>query len=196
MLYLGRRGMLFAARRDRVSPSIVQVRVKNAITQDHKAVGSHHRHTMAVNQLMVRLHEAGITASAGWRAVLDMPGATQLNPDLVMLAETPLGKGLYYIEVERTAVHPEQVAKKLTPYLRAREAGHFAPAIFITERPAAEELFRRQSRDLPVLTSTLADVRRGPLMGENTVWRSDGQAASLLPSSLRGYGPLKTGRAF
>ena len=55
----------------------------------------------------------------------------------------------------------------------------FAPAIFITERPEAEELFRRQSRGLPVLTCTLADTRRGPLAGETTVWRHDGQPVPL-----------------
>ena len=179
MLYLGQKGMRFVARRDRVSPSTVQARVKDAITQDHKEVGSHRRHTMAINETMIRLHEAGITAFAGWRAVLDIPGGTQLKPDLVMDAETPLGLGLYHIEVERTAVRPEQVAKKLSPYRRAHGAGHFAPAIFVTERPDAEELFRRQRRDLPVLTCTLADVRRGPLTGDDTVWRLDGQAVSL-----------------
>ena len=181
MLYLGKRGMLFAARRDRVSPNGIQVRVRDAIKQDHKPVGSHRRHTVAVNELMIRLREAGITAFPGWRAILDIPGGTQLKPDLVMFAETPLGRYLYYIEVERTAVHPGQVARKLAPYREAQRMGKFAPAIFITERPEAEALFRRQRRGLPVLTSTLANTKRGPLAGESTVWRHDGQTVPLLP---------------
>ena len=181
MLYLGKRGMLFAARRDRVSPNGIQVRVRDAIAQDHKPVGSHRRHTVAVNQVMIRLQEAGITAFPGWRAFLDIPGVTQLKPDLVAFAETPLGRYLYYIEVERTAVHPGQVARKLAPYREAQRMGKFAPAIFITERPEAEALFRRQSRGLPVLTSTLADTKRGPLAGESAVWRHDGQTVPLLP---------------
>lgn len=173
--------MLFAARRDRVSPNRIQVRVRDAIKQDHKPVGSHRRHTVAVNQVMIRLREAGITAYPGWRAVMDIPGATQLKPDLVMFAETPLGMYLYYIEVERTAVHPDQVARKLFPYREAQRTGKFAPAIFITERPEAEDFFRRQSRGLPVLTCTLADTKRGPLAGESTVWRHDGQPVPLRP---------------
>ena len=181
MLYLGKRGVLFTARRDRVSPSGIQVRVRDAIKQDHKPVGSHRLHTMAVNQVMIRLREAGITAFPGWRAVLDIPGVTQLKPDLVAFAETPLGEYLYYIEVERTAVHPEQVSKKLAPYREAYRIEHPARVVFITERPEAEELFRRQSRGLPVLTCTLADTRRGPLAGEYTVWRHDGQPVPLQP---------------
>ena len=184
MLYLGKRGMLYAARRDRVSPSRIQARVRDAIAQDHKPVGGHRRHTLAVNQVMIRLREAGIKVFPGWRSVVDIPGVTQLKPDLVMFAETPLGAYLYYIEVERTAVHPEQVANKLAPYRGAREAAYFAPAVFLTERPDAEELFRRQSRGLPVLTSTLADTRRGPLAGEISVWRLDGQSVPLSPVTL------------
>ena len=106
-----------------------------------------------------------------------------MKPDLVIHAETPLGAGPYYIEVERTAVHPERVAQKLAPYRRAHEAGRFAPVIFITEKPTAEELFRRQSQGLPVLTCTLADVRGGPLTGEDSVWRHwSGEAVSLKPA--------------
>ena len=181
MLYLGERGILYVSRRDRVSANRVQARVKDAIAQDHRQVGSHRRHTIAVNQLMLRLYESGITPFAGWRAVLDIPGVTQLKPDLVMFAETALGRYLYYIEVERTAVHPQQVARKITPYREAHRMGHFAPVIVITEKPEAEELFRRQSRGLPVLTCTLADTRRGPLAGPDSVWRLDGQAIPLLP---------------
>lgn len=75
MLYLGKRGVLFTARRDRVSPNGIQVRVRDAIKQDHKPVGSHRLHTLAVNQVMIRLREAGITAFPGWRSVLDIPGS-------------------------------------------------------------------------------------------------------------------------
>ena len=181
MLYLGERGILYLSRRDRVSAESVRRRVKGAAAQDHRQVGSHRRHTIAVNQLMLRLYESGITPFAGWRAVLNIPNVTQPNPDLVIYADTPLGVGLYYIEVERTAVHPMQVSRKIGPYREAHRMDRYAPVIFITEKPEAEELFRRQSRGLPVLTCTLADTRRGPLAGESTVWRHDGKPVPLRP---------------
>ena len=49
MLYLGRVGILYVARRDRVSPDIVRTRVEGNIAMDHRPVGAHHRHTIAVN---------------------------------------------------------------------------------------------------------------------------------------------------
>ena len=181
MLYLGKGGIIFVSRRDGVSVNGVEARVGDAITQDHRQVGAHRIHTAAVNRLMVRLHEAGIRAFPGWRAVLDIPGVTQLKPDMVMFAETPLGRGLHYIEVERTAKSPEQVAKKFAPYREAHRMGYSVPVIFITGTPEAEELFRRQGRNLPVLTCTLADARRGPLAGNPSVFRRDGQAVPLRP---------------
>lgn len=184
MLYLGPRGCLYAARRDRVSPGTVRTRVRDAIRQDHKKVGAHRRHTIAVNETMLRLYEAGITAHAGWRAVLDIPGRTQIKPDLVILAEALLGLGVYYIEVERTAVHPEQVLDKLYPYQETFKAGVPGIGIFITEKPEAELLFRQLGRDLPLLTSTLRDVRRGPLRGVDTVWRYQGLPVTLAPARL------------
>ncbi len=170
MLYLGERGILYVARRDRVSPDIVRTRVANDIRSDHLPVAPRRRHTIAVNDVMLRLHEAGIEAWAGWRAVRDLQ-STQLAPDLVLVAETLLGAGLYYVEVERSATSPERVADKIDPYREARAAGVFAPVIFIVEKPEVEARFQRQAHGIRMLTSTLRDVRRGPLHGLGTVWR-------------------------
>ena len=164
MLYLAHTGILHVARRDRVSPDIVRGRVNNAIIQDHRPVGPHRLHTIAVNQIMVWLHENGITAYAGWRAIQDL-WFTQLAPDLVFYADTVLGLGVYNVEVERTAQHPEQVGDKVAPWRVAANNGVEARVIFIVENPAVEPLFRYQGEGLPLLTSTIRDVRMGPLRG-------------------------------
>ena len=172
MLYLGRQGVLYVAGRDRVSPGSVRTRVDNAVRQDHKKVGSQRRHTTAVNETMVRLCKAGITPHAGWRATMDL-GSTQLAPDLAIVLETALGSSIYCIEVERTAKHPEKVSDKIHPYRTAFEdgeltgmAGKVAGVIFIVELPSAEDLFQRLGQGLPLVTTTLRDIRRGPLLGK------------------------------
>ena len=109
MLYLGGTGILYVARRDRTSPHMVRTRVEADIRWDHQRVAPRRLHTIAVNRVMIWLHENNIQAYAGWRAVRNLEG-TQLAPDLVILAWTLLGRGTHEIEVERTAVHPEQVA--------------------------------------------------------------------------------------
>ena len=185
MLYLDRQGVLHVAARDRVSPGLVRTRVDNAIKQDHKQVGSQRRHTIAVNETMVRLYKAGITPYAGWRAVMNL-GSTQLAPDLAIVLETSLGPRIYCIEVERTARYPERVSDKIYPYRTAFEngelsgmAGKVAGVIFIVELPSAEDLFRRMGQGLPLLTTTLRDIRRGPLHGQRTVFRFEGKPIAL-----------------
>lgn len=185
MLYLGRQGVLHVAARDRVSPGIVRTRVDNAIKQDHKKVGSQKRHTIAVNETMVRHYKAGIVLYAGWRATMDLR-STQLAPDLVIVLETSWGPRIYCIEVERTAKHPEQVSDKIHPYRAAfvngeltGMAGKVAGVIFIVELPSTEALFQHMSQGLPVVTTTLGDIRRGPLRGRETVFRFEGAPIAL-----------------
>ena len=179
MLYLGKVGILYVARRDRVSPDIVRTRVEGNIAMDHRPVGAHHRHTIAVNTTMIRAYEAGIPVFAGWRAVWNLED-TQLAPDLLIVAATPLGVGVHYIEVERTAELPEQVDDKINPWGIAHGMGVVARVIFISIKREVEELFRLRGAGLPLLTSTLRDVKKGPLKGNETVWRCDGNPIALV----------------
>ena len=179
MLYLDQTGILYVARRDRVHDASVRTRVESAIAQDHRKVAPHRNHTVAANVLMIRLHESGIAAYAGWRAVRDL-GYTQLAPDLVIVAASELGAGVHYIEVERTARYPEQIWDKIYPHQLAFTNGVEAKVIFILERPEVESRFQNQGEGIPLLTSTMRDVRRGPLLGFETAWRFRGQPTWLL----------------
>ena len=198
MLYLGETGIMYVARRDRVAPESVRNRVNNEMREDHRVVGGLRLHTQAVNRTMIACREARLPVFAGWRLVRDYPElATQLKPDLVILAQSLLGQGLHFIEVERTAIDPERVRGKLDPYAKvngwesADMMAHTVEinrttvldyldtiksrVIFITETAAAELLFRRLGRGLPMFTATMKDVRGGKLEGLDTVWRLDGE---------------------
>ena len=119
MLYLGETGIKYVARRDRVAPESVRNRVNNDMREDHKAVGGLRLHTQAVNRTMIACCEARLPVFAGWRLVRDYPElATQLKPDLIILAQSILGEGLHLVEVERTATEPERVKGKLDPYAK------------------------------------------------------------------------------
>ena len=74
--------------------------------------------------------------------------------------------GVHHIEVERTAEIPEQVDDKINPWGIAHDMGVVARVIFILAKPEVEELFRLRGAGLPLLTSTVQDVKKGPLKGK------------------------------
>ena len=185
MPYLGEAGINVRGAAGPGAPETVRGRVNNDIHEDHQEVGPLRLHTQAVNRTMITCREARLPVFAGWRLVRDYPElATQLEPDLVILAQSILGEGLHLIEVERTAKDTEGVKKKLahTPrsvngwestdmmaytvetkgttvldYLDAIKSR----VIFITETSPAELLFRRLGRGLPMFTATMKDIRGG-----------------------------------
>ena len=70
-----------------------------------------------MNRLVVRFAREGVVVVGGWRREVNVPGLTQVRPDLlVQVSGGALGAGVYYIEFERTAVRPERVAEKLGPF--------------------------------------------------------------------------------
>ena len=62
------------------------------------------RHNDGVNRLVAQFAREGVEAFAGWRAGVNVPGLTQVRPDLVVLVQDgPLGGGPHFIEYERHA---------------------------------------------------------------------------------------------
>ena len=184
MLYLGRWGIRYIARVSRVSHQSVSARVQAAFKEDHKEVGGKFRHTMDANDVMIRMVEAGIKVFPGWRACENLPG-TQLAPDLAILVRIGGHFGLVGVEVERTAIHPEQVTDKLNPWVVADQSGLLRPSIFLAKNPKAENLFVQQSDGLPIYTTTIAEAKRGPVSGDRTVFRHRGVPQQLLPWDIR-----------
>ena len=170
--YLADPGMRYVTDRDRVAVSAARSRVAAYLNPD---LVRHHQqlaHNRGVIEVVRLLKASGIRVYGGWRGVVNIPGHTQVQPDGVMYADGPLGRGVYRLEFERTATTPEEVLQKRRPYRRAGRAGVHLRCVWVCETRQAAQRFLRASRGLPAMVATLADLRAGPLLGPDAVWRS------------------------
>ena len=174
--------MIYAAGRDRTSVSTIRKRGLSFLNPDMEW----HRHYLDHNRGMVRTVRAfkrqGIRVYGGWRGVVHIQRVTQVQPDGVIYAEGPFGRGVYQVEYERAATTPQDVLDKLTPYRRA--AGAVVPlrAVWVCETERGAGRFLGLSRGLQAMVTTLHELEAGPLAGPKTVWRSaDGQDLQLRP---------------
>ena len=177
--YLDQLGMKRAANLSRVLPAVIRSRHGAYLTQRYR---EHElRHNDGVNRLAVRFAKEGVAAVAGWRGEVNLPDITQVRPDLLVpVAAGPFGPGAHYIEFERSAQWPRDVNRKLGPYRRMSQAGRSLPLLVVCERERGEENFRAAGSGLPLLTTTVARARAGPLTGAATVWRdSAGRPVAL-----------------
>ena len=100
-------------------------------------------HNDGVNRLVVRFAREGAQAVAGWRGEVNVPGLTQVRPDLlVQVSGGALGPGTHCIEFERTAVSPQEVEYKLGPYRRMAAAGRALPLLMVCETARGRRNFR------------------------------------------------------
>ena len=130
--YLSELGMRRAANMSRVLPSII--RSRHGAYLDRWYREHEQRHNDGVNRLVVRFAREGVMAVAGWRGEVNVPGLTQVRPDLlVQVSQGTLGTGTHCIEFERQAVHPFQVEHKLGPYRRMAAAGRALPLLMVCE---------------------------------------------------------------
>ena len=119
-------------------------------------------------------------AMAGWRGEVNAPGLTQVRPDLLVpVSDGPFGPGPYYIEYERHAILPYEVAQKLGPYRRMATLGRPLPLLMVCRTEQAEANFREARGELSMLTATYGPALTGPLTGIATVWRLDGAQVAL-----------------
>ena len=177
--YLSELGMKRAANMSRVLPGIIKSRHGPYLDRWYRE--HEQRHNDGVNRLVVQFAREGAEAVAGWRGEVNVPGLTQVRPDLLELAsEGPYGEGTYYLEFERRAVQRWQVAEKLGPYRRIAATGRPLPLLVVCETERGEESFRAAaSAGLPMLTATLERALAGPLTGGATVWRRNGTQVAL-----------------
>ena len=185
--YLSELGMTRAANMSRVLPGIIRSRHGPYLDRWYRE--HEQRHNDGVNRLVVRFAREGVQAVAGWRGEVNVPGLTQVRPDLlVLVSEGPFKEGAYSIEFERYAVQPWDVAEKLGPYRRIAAAGRPLPLLVVCETDRGEENFQAAAGRLPMLTATLERALAGPLTGGATVWRDAARHAASL-SCLPGEHP-------
>ena len=176
--YLSELGMRRAANMSRVLPSII--RSRHGAYLDRWYREHEERHNDGVNRLVVRFAREGVQAVAGWRGEVNVPGLTQVRPDLlVQVTQGTLGAGTHSIEFERRAVSPQEVEHKLGPYRRMAAAGRALPLLMVCETARGQQNFRAAAGTLPVLTTTLELALTGPVTGPVTVWSRDGIPAAL-----------------
>ena len=80
--YLSELGMRRAANMSRVLPSVIRSRHGAYLGRwyrDHEA-----QHNDGVNRLVVRFAREGVAVVAGWRGEVNVPGLTQVRPDLLV----------------------------------------------------------------------------------------------------------------
>ena len=176
--YLSELGMKRAANMSRVLPRVIQQRHGAYLDRWYREHEQHHND--GVNRLVVRFAREGVEAVAGWRGEVNVPGFTQVRPDLmVQVSEGPFGAGAYCMEFERSAVSPYDVSHKLGPYRRMAAAGRPLPLLMVCETARGRTNFRAAAGTLPILTATLERALAGPLTGPATVWSRDGVPAAL-----------------
>ena len=176
--YLSELGMRRAANMSRVLPSVIRSRHGAYLDRWYREHERHHND--GVNRLVVRFAREGVEAVAGWRGEVNVPGLTQVRPDLlVQVSGGPFGAGAYCIEFERSAVSPQDVNQKLGPYLRIAAAGRPLPLLMVCETARGRRNFRAAAGPLPMLAATLEQALAGPVTGAVTVWSRDGLPAAL-----------------
>ena len=176
--YLSELGMRRAANMSRVLPSVI--RSRHGAYLDRWYREHEQRQNDGVNRLVVRFAREGVAVVAGWRGEVNVPGLTQVRPDLlVQVSQGTLGAGIHCIEFERRAVQPFQVEHKLGPYRRMAAAGRPLPLLMVCETARGRQNFRAAAGALPMLTTTLDRAPAGPVTGPVTVWSRDGVPAAL-----------------
>ena len=176
--YLSELGMRRAANMSRVLPAVIRSRHRAYLDRWYREHEQYHND--GVNRLVVRFAREGVEVVAGWRGEVNVPGLTQVRPDLlVQVSGGALGGGTHYIEFERTAVRPERVAEKLGPYRRMAAAGRALPLLMVCETALGRRNFRAAAGPLPMLTTTLERALAGPVTGPVTVWSRDEIPAAL-----------------
>ena len=176
--YLSELGMKRAANMSRALPSVIRSRHGAYLDRWYREHEQHHND--GVNRLVVRFAREGVTVAAGWRGEVNVPGLTQVRPDLlVQVSGGTLGTGTHYIEFERNAVSPQEVEYKLGPYRRMAAAGRALPLLMVCETARGRRNFRAAAGALPMLTVTQERAFAGPVTGAVTVWSRDGVPAAL-----------------
>ena len=176
--YLSELGIRRAANMSRVLPDIIRRRHGSYLDRWYRE--HEEGHNDGVNRLVVRFAREGVPVAAGWRGEVNLPGLTQVRPDLlVQVGAGTLGAGTHCIEFERYSPVPSQVEHKLGPYRRMVASGRPLPLLVVCETAKGLYNFRAAAGTLPMLTATLERALAGPVTGPVTVWSRDGVPAAL-----------------
>ena len=99
---------------------------------------------------------------AGWRGEVNVPGLTQVRPDLLVQvsAGDPGGGNPLHRVRARGGVNPSEVEHKLGPYRRMAAAGRPLPLLTVCETARGRHNFRAADGTLPMPTPSLLHCRQ------------------------------------
>ncbi len=150
-----------AANLSRVLPGIV--RRRHGAYLDRWYRQHEQRHNDGVNLLVVRFAEERVSVVVGWRGEINVPDVTQVRPDLLApVEEGPFGPGAYYLEFERSAAAPREVAHKLRPYRSrtiAKSGGSTVEAVYGLRWAEGASFGSQGQRHPGAATSGSSDIR-------------------------------------
>ena len=118
---------------------------------------------------------------AGWRGEVNVPGLTQVRPDLLVQVSGDAGgrDPLHRVRAPGGSTLPGGAqAGSLPP---DGGGGQALPLLMVCETARGRQNFRAAAGTLPMLTTTLelALALAGPVTGAVTVWSRDGVPAAL-----------------
>ena len=162
----------------RVLPSVIRSRHGAYLGRWYREHEEHHND--GVNRLVLRFSREGVETIAGWRGEVNVPGQTQVRPDLlVQVRAGTLAAGTHCIEFERRAVFSHEVERKLGPHRRMPASGRPLPLLMVCETGQGRRSFEAAAGTLPMLTATLERALKGPVTRAVKVWSRDGIPAAL-----------------
>lgn len=178
-------GLKQAARRDRISPQKTLARFGHFLSDDGKSRDHYWLHDGRVASIAARMKRAGLPVAAGWRAIYNVPGVTQIAPDFVVrfgaasVGGFTLCPGWYYGEYERSAITLAAIADKLANRFRladhlSRQGRLLPPIMFIVDHEDVERMYWEIGNGLPLFTATYDRVMQGPLVNDGSVFRNLG----------------------
>ena len=188
-------GLDLSADWSRISVLKARQRFQHFLAEDGKSRDHYWPHDGRVASLAIRMKRARLPVAAGWRAVLNIPNLTQIDPDFMVRMGAGNAAGLaiepnwWYGEYERSAVNQGTIADKLVDYYRLtdylRRLRCDPPAIMlICDREEAESLFWAIGKDLLLFTATYDRFMIGNLIGDGTVFRFRGEPVNIyVPAS-------------
>ena len=174
-----RRWYAAAARRDRVRSGL-PAKMFSEKNLDELYLGRIARHEKGVLRVVQAFAKDGCAYAPGWRCVDSMGRDGKIAPDAVVWIEQgPFGPGWHYVKYELRAHQKAHIEAKLRGYQSALRADGY-PLLTVCNRKV-EDMFQVVGQGLDMLTTTVAEARKGPLVGTNgTVWRYFGQPVGVL----------------
>lgn len=131
------------------------------------------RHQDGVYEILAQFREEGCEVASGWRAHARLANGLTIQPDGVVLLQTPWGRRWCYLEFELS----DRSVRAFAPRCQKYGSGHRLenhPLLMVCHDGRAEENFRRAAREyapeLQAFTTTLARLRDGGVLGRG-VWR-------------------------